>query len=114
MIFQAIKDVLGLGRKIRDNGAGLTAATKAYDEGAGLEGVLVAYASATPEAIDDGVPEAVSRLILAIERTTAASALTLELASQTLGNAALELRELEALSARLRGGVPLCVVLESK
>lgn len=112
MILAAIRNAIGLVRKGRQTADAVAAAEAAYADGAGLPGVVLAYTGSTPGAADDRAMEAVVVGLEGFERTIAQAALTLELASQTLAGAALELRDLEAVSARLRGGAALKDVLE--
>ena len=112
MIGDAIRNAIGLFRKGRETADAVAAAEAAYDGGAALPGVVLAYTGSTPGLADDRAMEAVVVAVEGFERTVAHAALTLELASQTLAGAAMELRELEALAARLRGGAALRDVLE--
>lgn len=112
MILATIRNLWTLGRQVSDTSAGMAAAKEAYASGTALPGVVLAYTGTTVAAADNLALEPVLSVLEAIWSTAAGSAQTLEFASQVLGNAALELRELEGLIARLRGGAPLREVLE--
>lgn len=120
MIRAFFKRALGAVRVAKDNVNALAAMGEAYDAGAALPGVVLAYTGATSAAADDLTPIAVMKSVEAAHRTTANLALTLERSSQalelgarTLADAAIELRELEDLLAALKGNKPLKDILES-
>jgi hypothetical protein len=119
MILAFLKRAIGAVRVAKDNVNAFGAAQDAYEGGAALHGVILAYTGATPAAADNLTSAGVMESIDAVRRTTSNMALTLErssqaleLGSRTLADAALELRELEDFIARLQGEASLKAVLE--
>lgn len=92
----SIRDGLALVRQARDGAGGAAAARAAYDEGAGLHGVLLAYTGATAATADDQLTVGIMERVDGLARVVSSAALAAE-------TAAAELRDLEAFLGRLRG-----------
>jgi hypothetical protein len=120
VIFGFVKKALGAARQARDSVNGWSALTDAYEAGAALPGVLLAYTGTTPGAADNLLPALVMETVASVHTFVGRAAYALEHGAQTLSMAgvmltdiSLELREVEALLDALRGGQPLKDVLEA-
>ena len=121
MILGFVRKALGVARQARDGVNGWSALTDAYEAGAALPGVLLAYTGTTPGAADNLLPALAMEAVATVHGAVGRAAYVLEHGAQTLSLAgvaltdiSLELREVESLLDALRGGQPLKAVLEGE
>ncbi len=105
MILGFIRDALRVGRQAKEGIGGATAAREAYEAGAGLHGVVLAFSGTTGTAADDLASVALMDRVDSLARLVSSAA-------QLTEDLALELREWEAFLAALKGGSSLRAILE--